>query len=168
MTRLTPTLVDRIRYLSPCDEAVRWLAKQKTPTQAWLDCKRGDWMLWIIGTQAGPPLSDARRTLVLCACECAWLSLKYFEDLYPNDTRPRRAIETAEKWAKSGARAATHAAAAAAAAAHAAIRAATRAAADAARAAARAAYDADAADAADAERQWQAARFMEYLDGRRT
>jgi hypothetical protein len=98
--------------------------------------------------------------------------LKHYEDRYPEDKRPREAIQAALKWAKdpteanrAAANAAYVAAAAAAAAAYAADAAAY--AADAANAdAAYAAADAAnaAADAArEKEREWQSDRLLELL-----
>ena len=131
-----------LKALDPCPDALAWAKKQRTPAAAWKACKRGDWMLWLLGRLSGPPESASRKKLVLCACECARLALKYVP---AGEGRPRRAIETAEAWVRGTAgvtladvQAAAHAAYAAA---HAAYAAAAYAAAAAARAA-------DAADAA--------------------
>ena len=131
------------------------------------------------------------HTARLFACDCAERVLPIFESICPDDDRPRRAIETARRYAVGEATADELAAARAAAAAWAAARAAAgdaawaaaaaawaaaRAAAAAARAAARAAAWAaraaagDAAWAAraaagDAEKRWQAERLRQYLDG---
>ena len=82
---------------SPCAEAVELMRTFKTSATAWRNCKRGDWMLWLLGTMSGPSESASRRKLVLAACACARLSLKYVP---ASETRPRVAIETAEAWAK--------------------------------------------------------------------
>ena len=50
-------------------------------------------MLWLLGKI---PSTD-RKTLVLATCESARLSLHLVPE---NESRPRLAIETAEKWAK--------------------------------------------------------------------
>jgi hypothetical protein len=152
-TATKKTLADRIAHLHPCSDAAKWLAEQKTPAPAWKDCQRGDWMMWILGKLSGEPGSDARKKLVLCACECARLALPHVK---AGELRPLKAIETAEAWARGEAslddvrearKAAYAAAAYAAYAAYAADAAAY--AADAAAAAAYAAYAADAyADAA--------------------
>jgi hypothetical protein len=75
------------------------------------------------------------RSLVLWATDCAEHVLPYFEEKYPNDSRPRKAVEAGRAWvrgeiAMSEARTAAFAAHAAARAAadHAAARAAARAA----------------------------------------
>jgi hypothetical protein len=145
--------------MGACAEAVVWARTQPDLPTAWAACERGDWLLWLAGRTCGERGSAAHRRLVLAACACARLALPIWEAQYPDDTRPRVAIETAEAWARSdegvtpgdvrdAAFAAVDAAAAAAYAA--AAYAASVAAADAAAAAAYAASVADAA-AADAD-----------------
>ena len=75
--------------LNACAEATAWVGK-RTPAKAWAECKRGDWMLWIAAR-----LGVDRKLLVLGACDCARLSLKYVPK---GEKRPLVAIETAEKW----------------------------------------------------------------------
>jgi len=64
--------------------------------QEWNICEDGAVMLNALG-QVGEPGSDARRPLVLAACECARLALPH---VLPGEDRPRLAIETAERWAQ--------------------------------------------------------------------
>jgi hypothetical protein len=138
-------IVEKVRAMGACEDAVEWLSKQKSVKQAWADCERGDWMLWLLGKLSGEPGCEKRKKLVLAACGCARLSLKYVKK---GEKRPLIAIQTAEKWANGKAtieevRTAAYAAAAYDAAAY------DAAAAVAAYAAAYAAYDAAAyADAA--------------------
>jgi len=116
------------------------------------------------------------RSLVLWAADCAEHVLPYFEEKYPKDDRPRKALEAGRAWVRGGiamneVRAAAFAAQAAARDAdHAAARAAARAAGHAAATAhvaghARhaAAYAATAAAATAAERDWQYRRLPEHL-----
>lgn len=113
------------------------------------------------------------RTARLFACDCAERVLPIYERDYPNDRRPRAAIETARRFAKGNATrkelaAARDAAwdAAWAAAWNAAWASAWAAAMAAARDAARAAtMDAARDSARDAERAWQFHRLCEYLEG---
>ena len=86
--------------LKACPEAIEWASEQKNQKQAWNDCERGDWMLWLLGKLSGKPESQKRKKLVLAACECSRLSLKYIQK---DEKRPLIAIETAEKWAKGNA-----------------------------------------------------------------
>jgi hypothetical protein len=118
------------------------------------------------------------RSLVLWAVDCAERVLPYFEEKYPEDDRPRRALEAGRGWVRgersmSEVRAAALAAHAAARDAfHAAARAAARAAGHAAatvhvagHARHAAAYAITAAGSASAatERDWQYRRLPEHL-----
>lgn len=88
--------IAKLHQLSACSEAVKWCAGRRVAA-AWRECERGDWMLWLCGRLSGKPGSKARRKLVLCACECARLSLQFVP---AGELRPLRAIETAERWAR--------------------------------------------------------------------
>jgi len=155
---MTRKITDMLDDLGACEESLDWL-KEKKPSnvyQAWRSCPRGDWLLWFAAK-----IGVDRRLVVAAACEIARDALPIFEGKYPDDNRPRKAIETAEEWCKGKAtqeQVRMAAAAAAAAAADAAAAAAAADAADAWAAAWAAAADAwaaawaaaDAADAADA------------------
>ena len=89
-----------ITYLKkqgPCHDAIVYAKGFKTLQETWDACERGDWMLWILGKQSGKPGTKSRKKLVLTACKCARLSLKY---VTKGDKRPLKAIQTAEKYAK--------------------------------------------------------------------
>ena len=152
--------IEKLEKLNACREAREDALKYKTSQELWDACKRGDWMLWLIDRLSGEPESEKRKKLVLAACQCARLSLKYVKE---GETRPLKAIETAESWARgesvtievvrtaSAAYAAYSASTAASSAAYAAYAASAAAAAYAAAYAAASAADAD-ADAAFAAR----------------
>lgn len=150
MTKLQSLL----KNLGACKEAVEFVGK-KALQDAWIDCERPDWMLWLAGKMANQEGWPTKKQVVLAACACAENVLPMFEKKYPADNRPRKAIKTAKLWATNKAtlkkaRTAALAAADAAYAAYAAHAAHAAYAADAAtNAAAYAAYAA-AADAADA------------------
>jgi hypothetical protein len=42
------------------------------------------------------------KTLAIWAADCAERVLPYFEEKYPGDTRPRKAIEACREWARIG------------------------------------------------------------------
>jgi hypothetical protein len=88
-------IMDGLKALGACPEALRWAEKQKGPGLAWKSCARGDWMLWLLGRQACPAWSDSRKPLVLAACECARLALPYTKD-----PRVFKCIETTEAWTR--------------------------------------------------------------------
>ena len=87
------TVAERIKHLRPCEEAVAWAADFTSNTNAWQECERGDWMLWLLGHVSGRPYSSKRRQLVRCACECAALSFKYSKD-----TRVTKCLEILKLW----------------------------------------------------------------------
>lgn len=89
-------LLRKLTKLNACIGAVEFVETQKTPQDAWENCVRGDWMLWYIGKNSKPE-SNNHRKLVMAACTCARLSLKY---LPKDEKRPLKAIQITEKWAK--------------------------------------------------------------------
>ena len=121
------TAAEVMSKFQPCSEAVEWMA-DRTLQAAWKQCPRGDWLLWAAGR-----LGVDRKLLILAACDCAETALEF---VHVGEERPRRAIETARRWAAGNATLEEVEAAAAAA---------TYAADAAAYAAARAAYTATAA-----------------------
>jgi len=98
MTTTTKQLSDKIKHLLPCKDAITWTNSQPSIKSAWKNCKRGDWMLWILKKLSGKPESNSRKKLVLTTCECARLSLKFVKK---GELRPLKAIEAAEKWARN-------------------------------------------------------------------
>lgn len=89
--------VSKFEKMNICDEnAIEWLKKQENEKQAWNDCHRGDWMLYLISRKMKIN-SKKHKQLVYIACECARLALKYLRN---NEKQPLRIIETAEKWTK--------------------------------------------------------------------
>ncbi|MFH1615797.1 MAG: hypothetical protein ABIG61_12040 [Planctomycetota bacterium] len=144
---------EKLKQLNACLEAIEYADEFSSLQAAWDDCRRGDWLLWLLGKTAGKPRTKSRKKLVLVCCKCARLSLKY---VVKGEKRPLRAIKTAEGWAMGKGNITLEDVRAAAYAAYAAAYAADVAdAADAADVAAytaayAAAYAADVADAADA------------------
>ena len=82
--------INKLEQLDACSEAIRWVETQETIEQAWQNCERGDWLLWLIGK-----LDIDRKRLVLATCQCARLSLHFIPE---DESRPKIAIETAERW----------------------------------------------------------------------
>ncbi len=90
--------IKRLQEMSACREAMCWADNFDTIEMAWAACERGDWMLWLLGKCSGDSSgSDSRKKLVLTACECARLALPF---VTKGETRPLKAIETAEAWAR--------------------------------------------------------------------
>jgi hypothetical protein len=78
--------------LDTCSPAVTWAAAQTTYAEAWENCERGDWLLWLAGR-----LEVDQKLLVKAGCACARTALQYVPK---GEERPRIAIETAEAWAE--------------------------------------------------------------------
>ena len=131
-----------------------------------------DYVMW--GLQATPKKQKKQVECLLAAfaCDCAERVLPIFEKQYPDDKRPRNAIEITRQWLRGEVTAAARAAAWAAA-----WDAARDAARDATMAARAAAWAADWAAARDsaraaawaaawaAEKKWQLKRLTQYLNG---
>lgn len=74
-----------------CVEAQEWFSNfEGTLEESWLQCNRGDWMLWLLAK-----LEADRKRIVLSACDCARLVLHL-----NSDKRVLAAIETAEAWTR--------------------------------------------------------------------
>jgi hypothetical protein len=56
----------KLEKLSACRDAVEWTKTQKSPKDAWMNCNRGDWMLWI-----AKRLDVDDRLLTLAKATCA-------------------------------------------------------------------------------------------------
>jgi hypothetical protein len=147
------TLQTKLKELDACDEAIEWAKDYDNLQQAWDNCQRGDWMIWLINKMEWSNDKDLRLMAVAFARQVQHLM---------NDQRSINALDVAERYAngeanieelteaRAAARAAKAAASAAASAAGAAW-AAWEAARDAAWAAARAAEAAEAAAEAAGE-----------------
>ena len=42
-----PTAMKKLEKLNACGEAILYVRTQKSVAEAWKNCERGDWMLWI-------------------------------------------------------------------------------------------------------------------------
>jgi len=80
---------DKLIEMDACEEAIMWVG-DKNLEQAWNDCHRGDWMLWLAAK-----IEVERKLIVRAACACARLALPHVPT---GETRPLISIETAEKW----------------------------------------------------------------------
>jgi hypothetical protein len=56
----------KLEKLSACSEAIEWVATQKNKIEAWQNCERGDWMLWL-----AKRLNVDDRKLTLAKFKCA-------------------------------------------------------------------------------------------------
>jgi hypothetical protein len=91
--------LDILEEKKACPKAVEWVKESKTETfiELWDTCERADWMLWILARMIKEKGWPSRKTVVLCACDCAETSLRFVPE---NELRPKIAIQTARKWAE--------------------------------------------------------------------
>ena len=69
---------DALAKFTPCEDALKWLRTQPNAKAAWRDCKRGDWMLWLLGRlDKSKPWSEERKPLVRIAVACAEEAAQY-------------------------------------------------------------------------------------------
>ena len=80
-------LIAALTKLGACDDAIDYVRGKKTTPleQLWAECCPG-WQLWVV-TRLD------RAAGVTLALDCAKLVLSVFEHEYPDDSRPRKAIE---------------------------------------------------------------------------
>ena len=90
----TKNLLLKLKELNACREAIQYVSGCKTADEAWENCERGDWMLWLAGSLSGKPWSKKRKILVLASCECARLAW----DKMP--TKSKDCILLFENWAE--------------------------------------------------------------------
>ena len=92
----TNWLID-LKSHEPCAEGYQWARENNIASlsEAFAKLERGDWWLWLADAY-GMNLDKPR--LVTFAADCAERVLLKFEERYPDDMRPRRAIEAARAW----------------------------------------------------------------------
>ena len=78
-----------LQKYNACKEAVDWIG-DRSLEQAWKDCPRGDWLLWLAGR-----VEIDRKLLVLAACKCARTVLQYVPK---SEEHLLKGFETAEAW----------------------------------------------------------------------
>ena len=76
-----------------CKDALVGVEKYPTFQSWWDDCQRADWMLWGY-SRLNPVPIEFWKSVVMCARSV----LPNFESVFPDDNRPRKAIETRERW----------------------------------------------------------------------
>jgi hypothetical protein len=94
---MNKSVIRKLKRMQPCGEAMVWVKGQSSKQVAWDSCKRGDWMLWILGQLGGKPESPKRKKLVLCAFECVAMAVKYSGS---NRTVILRCLRASRAWAR--------------------------------------------------------------------
>ena len=78
-----------------CYEGLSWV-KGKSLKQTWMELERPDWMMWLYMKSK----KIDKKKCVMIAVFSAESCLDKFESKYPDDKRPREAIEAAKNWIK--------------------------------------------------------------------
>ena len=81
---------NKLEKLRACQDAVEWVKTQKSPKDAWMNCERVDWMLWL-----AKMLNVDNRKLTLAKATCAE-QVKHLM----NDQRSLDALEACFRYAK--------------------------------------------------------------------
>ena len=84
-----------------CHEGIAWVKENNitSDSQAWKELHRLDWMIWL-AKKRGIWYKLEPIKLRLFACDCAEQALPIYEKDYPDDKRPRKAVETARLFAE--------------------------------------------------------------------
>ena len=83
---------------SPCADGLSFAESLKFDFAKIYDtCDRGDWLIWLLRKSGN---LDKLKAVEL-AIACAQRVLEIFEKKYPDDKRPRKAIEAALEWLKN-------------------------------------------------------------------
>jgi hypothetical protein len=89
------TWINTLAKQHPCPDGLEWAKEYKSFKIAWVECQRGDWMLWYLGKHC--KTLAQRKRLVYTACQCVRLALPC---VAKGELRPITAIETAEAWTR--------------------------------------------------------------------
>jgi len=88
--------IDRIKSWRPCNEELSWFEKQNSLEESWDKCEEPSWLFFIC--KAEPKLKLKKKQSVAIAIAFANSVLAKFEVAYPDNKRPRKAIEAAQAW----------------------------------------------------------------------
>ena len=99
---MTESLNDLLVRLEACEDAREWARTQPDLATAWVNCRSGDWMLWLL--DALDYHNDRAYRLIACACvrETPLPDGRKVWGLL-TDPRSRTAVEVAERFAIGGA-----------------------------------------------------------------
>jgi hypothetical protein len=93
----TNTWLADLRTHQPCSPGYQWALENNIASlaEAFAKLERGDWWLWLAEAYE---IELDQFLLVTFAADCAERVLPEFEARYPDDRRPRLAIEVARAW----------------------------------------------------------------------
>jgi len=85
------TTIEFCNKYTPCKGGREFALNHKTMSEVWNNCRRVDWLFWIL--EKHKPLEKTQA--VTLAIAFAEMSLKYVPE---GENRPRLAIDTAKAW----------------------------------------------------------------------
>jgi hypothetical protein len=84
--------------LDPCADGLAFARLHKFDfVKIYNECERGDWLIWWLRRSGNMDKTQAVKVAIACAEHV----LELFEKKYPDDKRPRQAIEAAIEWVKN-------------------------------------------------------------------
>ena len=83
-------LQTKLKELDACDDAIEWAKDYDNLQQAWDNCQRGDWMIWLINKMEWSNDKDLRLMAVAFARQVQHLM---------NDQRSINALDVAQRYA---------------------------------------------------------------------
>lgn len=86
-------LLSFLKSKNACAESIQWIDDRDLVT-AWNECPKASWLLWLYARSVNPDTIVFKTAVV----ELADSMLNIFEAEYPEDKRPRNAIETARRY----------------------------------------------------------------------
>jgi hypothetical protein len=85
--------ISKLKEMDACAQALAYLEKQSSYQEAWENCTRGDWMLWLLGKVLDEGNEVEFRRLTLAKARCSKLVIDLICDDYS-----KKAVEVAEKF----------------------------------------------------------------------
>ena len=86
---------EQLLAAKPCEDGLKFASERGFDwVKIWQECPNGDWMIWWM--KAAGQLD--KNTAVKIALACAEHVLPIFEQLHPEDTRPKEALAAVAAW----------------------------------------------------------------------
>jgi hypothetical protein len=86
---------EKLLSLNPCTDGLLFAKENNFDFTVIYDkCERGDWLIWLLRKSGNMD----KPQVVAVAIACAEHVLETFEKKYPDDKRPRKAIDAAKAW----------------------------------------------------------------------
>lgn len=92
------SLKEQLEEIGACPEAIIWTSQFTNLQKAWDQCKRGDWMLWLLGRcENSLPWTEERKPLLSCAIDCTE-TIKHLQSGSHMESTIDKAVEVLRMW----------------------------------------------------------------------